>query len=562
MVLPIRKSHTMRQFKYQNLLIFFIFLFLAFGFFGINLSNFFLSDDFDFLYIAKNTKNVFSYFLTNYWGERNGGIYAPFLNLLFYFEYKIWNLNPFGYHLTNLLFHIGSAFFVFLIGRELFRKKWTAFLAGFLFLIFPAHAEAVNWISARPHVVGTFFYLVCLWGYLKFRKDGGLKFIAISLASFILSLLTKELALTLPFAILVLEILNFKFKKFSVGKNWQWVATFFILFGAYILIRYLATSVLFGYYAQESFVLKVSQIFKTFVSGITGLISWGSARIFLTELFLNYKILFLILVFLVILLLWAKREKWQTLSWDFLSSFVLFVIPFGLILFLQFSPTSDEGERYLYLPSVGFCLLLGFVLTKVFKKKVWLGVFAFAVAVYFSVFLINKNLIWREASQISKKIVSDFGKVVNNKSMSDGFVFFSLPDTYEGAQVFRNGIKLAINLYYPEYHPEPVIFLPVYLRLDKSNKGDKIINWEMGKNCDYIFGVSRLGNQELTGFDRKETENYIFELWGYNYLNFTSNVVKLKLKEPIKELIRSKKVYFLMYSEGRLKEFEWKLLNC
>lgn len=547
--------------KYQNFWTFLIFLFLVFVFFGVVLNDFFVSDDFDWLLIAKNTKNVISYFSTNYWGTKSGGVYSPFLNLLFYFEYNIWNLNPLGYHLTNLLFHLGSSFFVFLIGLELFKKRLQALLAGFFFLIFPAHAEAVNWVSARPHVIGTFFYLFCIWGYLRYRQSGELKFVAVSLFAFIFSLFTKELALTLPFVIILLELVNFKIRKFAINKKvYWWAVVFSILSAIYILVRYFATGILFGYYATSGFILKVSQIFKTFVSGFLGLISWGSARIYLTELFLDHKILFLILIFLVLLFFWFKRQKWQILSWEFLVSLILFVIPFGLILFLQFNPTSDEGERYLYLPSVGFCLLLGYLLPNIFRRKIWLTVFSLIIIFYFSFFLVNKNLNWSEASEISKKIVNDFGRVVDARAQGRGLVFFSLPDTYEGAHVFRNGIKQAVALYYPDYQPDPSIFLPIYLRLDKSNKNDKIINWEMGKKCDYIFGVSLRGKSEFTSFDRKETEDFIFELWGYNYSNYTSNAVKLKLKERMKELMKDKKIFFLMYDEGELKEFKWCLI--
>jgi hypothetical protein len=196
-------------------------------------------------------------------------------------------------------------------------------------------------------------------------------------------------------------------------------------------------------------------------------------------------------------------------------------------------------------------------LPNIFRRKIWLTVFSLIIIFYFSFFLINKNLNWHEASRISKKIVNDFGRVVDVKAQDTGIVFFSLPDTYEGAHVFRNGIKLAVALYYPNYEMD-AIFLPIYLRLDKSNKDDKIINWEMGKNCDYIFGVSVKGKSEFTSFARKESEDFIFELWGYNYSNYTSNAVKLMMQKGMKEQTENKKIYFLIYDEGGLKEFEWR----
>jgi hypothetical protein len=574
--------------KHPNFWIFFIFLILIFVFFGFTLNDFFVSDDFDWLAAAKNTKNVFSYFSTNYLGTRSGGTYSPFLNLLFYFEYNFWKLNPFGYHLTNLLFHLLTSFLVFLIGVELFKKKMPAFLAGLFFLIFPAHAEAVNWIAGRPHVIGTFFYLASLLSYLRFRKSKKLKFIFFALAAFILSLLTKELALTLPLVIIIFEFLNLKFKEFERGKNWQWFLIFLSICFVYFGVRYFATGILFGYYAQSNFILKISQIFKTFMSGLCGLFSWGSTRIFLTKLFLDCKILFLVLIFLLLVPFWLKRHKWQILSWGFLTSFILFAVTFGLILLLQFNPNSDEGERYLYLPSVGFCLLLGLLLqninrlslrettqrrplvpeevaapslcrsTRNYVEKIVLIIFSLFIIFYFSFFLISKNLNWHEASKISKKIIDDFGRVVDISNQNAGLVFFLLPDNYEGAHVFRNGLTLALSFYYPTYHPVPVIFIPAYLNLDKTNKNDKIINWEMGKDRSYVFGLSKNGKWEITGVDRKETEDYFFELWGYNYENFTSNVIKLKIKKSLQDLMEKRKIYFLTYNEGGLQEFEWR----
>ena len=90
-------------------------------------------------------------------------------------------------------------------------------LAGFLFLLYPIHAEVISWIAAWPHLWVTLFYLLALINYFSFRQSNSIKNFIYSLVFFSLALLTKEIAISLPLVILIWEIYFYSLKnKFNI----------------------------------------------------------------------------------------------------------------------------------------------------------------------------------------------------------------------------------------------------------------------------------------------------------------------------------------------------------
>ncbi|MCF3576600.1 hypothetical protein [Planktothrix agardhii] len=129
------------------------------------LNSFFLSDD--FVLIALLSKlGPFGLWFNQQHGKSL--FFRPLLGIISFLDYKIWGLNPFGYHLTNFGFHLANSFLVgsiaFLFSLnlrlDLKLKRFIPYFAGFIFLLLPSHSEAVSWISARTDVIATFFALL------------------------------------------------------------------------------------------------------------------------------------------------------------------------------------------------------------------------------------------------------------------------------------------------------------------------------------------------------------------------------------------------------------------
>jgi len=125
--------------------------------------------------------------------------YYPFTATSFWLEHFVWQFEPFGYHLTNVLLHaLNSILIGILLTRFKVRAAW---FAAAIFALHPVNVESVAWITERKNVLSYFFYLVALGTYLR---SGSWRTYLLALGLFACALLSKTVTCTLPFAILIL----------------------------------------------------------------------------------------------------------------------------------------------------------------------------------------------------------------------------------------------------------------------------------------------------------------------------------------------------------------------
>jgi protein O-mannosyl-transferase len=127
--------------------------------------------------------------------------YFPLVYTSFRLEYALWGLEPFGYHLVNVLLHAANALLLVVVLHQL--KLPGAWLAGAIFALHPVHVESVAWITERKNVLSTFFFLTALAAWIRFAEPGAgarARWYGLSLGSYVLALLAKTTACTLPAA--------------------------------------------------------------------------------------------------------------------------------------------------------------------------------------------------------------------------------------------------------------------------------------------------------------------------------------------------------------------------
>lgn len=114
-------------------------------------------------------------------------------------DYRIWGLNPFGYHLTNLALHVAVTLLVVAFAIRTGAGAAEALLAALLFAVHPANSEAVNWVGARVELLCAVFVLPAFWCYEKWRsRAGGGPWLAVAAALCVCSLLSWEAAIAVP----------------------------------------------------------------------------------------------------------------------------------------------------------------------------------------------------------------------------------------------------------------------------------------------------------------------------------------------------------------------------
>jgi protein O-mannosyl-transferase len=172
------------------------------------------------------------------------GHYIPLTWMTLGLDYVVWGMNPFGYHLTNILLHAANAALFYFVALRLLlaggpgRSADATFApivgAGFatlLFAIHPLRAESVAWVTERRDVLSGLFYLAVVGAYVRYcdlsvrelgRAHGAREWYWASVGLFALALLSKAMAMTLPAILFVLDAYPLR-RLSSIGGHRRWL---------------------------------------------------------------------------------------------------------------------------------------------------------------------------------------------------------------------------------------------------------------------------------------------------------------------------------------------------
>ena len=115
---------------------------------------------------------------------------------------ELFQLNPLGHHLTNLLLHLANTLLLFWILLKMTKALWCSSLVAALFALHPLHVESVAWVAERKDVLSSFFWMLTIVAYLRYtQRPGIIRFLPVFLALG-LGLMAKPMLVTLPFVLL------------------------------------------------------------------------------------------------------------------------------------------------------------------------------------------------------------------------------------------------------------------------------------------------------------------------------------------------------------------------
>ena len=432
------------------------------GLFWQSINNFFIGDDFVWLKWAATSTFTD---MPKYFTDAGGFFYRPLDKLLMLIFYSVFSFQPQGYHTVILILVFLMSLGVYDLVHELFGRKLWAFIGALLFILLPMHGENIFWISSLSIDLSSVCLLFMTILFIKSMKYNNWKSPVRYVGSVVLatlSLLSYELALISPVLLFVSDfILN---KKMTRRKLLLYIP-FVILDVMYLLMRLVSHAFSMGgdyAYSLPHFI--PNAVGNTI--GYVGLFIFGQWSLpFYNILRTNTKMFalpigLLLLVIIVGLLFYFRKTDWRVLLKKY--PLPLYGLAFSLVALLPYFGLGNIAQRYGYLSSVGFIILVIWVAqfisqklnTKERMKYILAILVGGLVTVYCVMGLMRAASDWTMASKITYKTLGYFKIEYPNVLSKTTFIIVNRPITYKDAWVFPVGFAEGLWFVYGDQAPQ------------------------------------------------------------------------------------------------------------
>ncbi|MBI4854407.1 MAG: tetratricopeptide repeat protein [Acidobacteria bacterium] len=360
----------------ENILIVLTVVLVSFICFANSLLGEFISDDTTLIvdkYNVKSLAYIPTLFAENYFGKNDpAGGYRPLTNLTFAIDFAINQLNPYGYHLVNILIHTINCLLIYWLCNNYSKIKLLSLLAALFFAVHPIHSEPVATIYGRPELLTTMFLLGAWIFYIKSSQKSYLYIF--SLISYFLALLSKETGIILLGLLLLAQICTEK-SWFSKLKPSPKLIGYILATIPYLIMRVAVTKTLGmpktgQFFTDETFLTRLCVMILGYVKYFELLI-WPKdlATVY------SYQIIpkvttFTLPVILALLLILSVLAIgiWQLNKNPLLAfSILFFFVASSAVSNIIFPTGSIVTERGVYLASFSICLLFAIIFYKLYQ---------------------------------------------------------------------------------------------------------------------------------------------------------------------------------------------------
>ncbi|MDD5691266.1 MAG: tetratricopeptide repeat protein [Candidatus Omnitrophica bacterium] len=352
-------------------------------------------------------------FVNHLYPEANSGsnFYRPLQSISYIFDYHFWQLDPFGYHLTNIILQIGVSFLVFLLLFNLLANLPIAVAASVFFAVSPLNTEVVTYISGRADMLMGFFLILSLLLFIRSQKGGVKKPVllyALSIGSFVLALFSKEAAIFFPFIICgyIFYFLHEKIKErhyfikqiipfFTASLIYLGIRFFLFDFAAF----YEPSLAKVFWFIRLSVLPKIIFIYLKLLIFPIGLhmsrqFTWQGSQ---AQVLFGLSCLGLMIAGCLYLLRYSSKNK--AASFMFFWALVFFIPQSGI-----FPINTFIAEHFIYLSSISFYLLVVYILYKALSRRMFIPAVGL-LCVFYILLTAGRNFEWGNQIVFYKNII-------------------------------------------------------------------------------------------------------------------------------------------------------------
>ncbi|MCD4730814.1 MAG: tetratricopeptide repeat protein, partial [Bacteroidales bacterium] len=370
----------------------------------------------DTLQILKKSRvnNITDFFSISEWIDINK---RPFAFFTFAINYHFGQYNVVGYHIVNVLIHILSAIIVFFLSKFIFTntpigKKLPdlntnlfALFTALIFISHPIQTQGVTYIIQRMTSLSSMFYLLSVLCYaigrkrqISIHKNIAIIFYFLTIISGIFSLLSKQIAVTIPFAIILFEFFFIRNKQGKLFKKYLTISLTLLFTGTLIILfSGLLPAETENISRQEYFITQFRVIIKYFQLLIIPIGQNLDYYFPLSETLWAWKeIASLLSIITLIGSAIYFYKKFPIYSFGILWIIITLSVESSII------PIRDViFEHRLYLPMFGFALIISSIVMKYIGKLSFntSSLILITLIIIYSIFTYNRNKVW--ASQYS-----------------------------------------------------------------------------------------------------------------------------------------------------------------
>ncbi len=519
----------------------------------------------DFIRGPKLLKEVFTKPLY-YFASAGYQYYRPFQSLTNMFDYTIWGLNPFGFHLTNLLLHMLAAILIYFLINILFGEKEVSLFAALLFAVHPVNRSVVDHITSRANILLVVFTVSSLVLFLKAR---GLKYYALSLACFILALLSKETAIIFPLFLIFTREIYIKINKDKLGPaeanaRW-WYLVFLAVPALYLLLRSkalgIAADIISPYYKTD-FLASLFTLFRAMADYLKLIFMQADFYMLRTVSIVQITKENLVLYTAIIALVAAAAfiiYRLNKIIFFSLGMFFIWVMPVGSVALRNpeyyFQHKAIIEEHWLYIPAIGIFIIISWLIVKLgkYSGKLFYRVLFLVLIVYLSAITFKENRFWKNNYTIFSRTL----EFVDNSSTvyrNMGWVCLNKKENTKAIEMYSKALALK-----QDNNCKMILYKDIayaYLSDNQVGKAVEAIQQSLKIKHDYADAHGYLGliysKDDLPR--AKEEWKAALDMDGFNAVSFNNLLDLSRPDSGIRDYLIKK--YEAMPRQGRFEDYK------